>query len=158
MDRSKLTPFVKKKICELVELGVPDRHAAHAVGVTPQTFINWKHRGENYNPNNGTNGDEKYLSLLNGITEAKAKFVKKNVARIDKSAEKDTDKAQWLLERRIPEDFAKREVLQVEESRVLIALRDRFSTLRNDVAKETLCDTPKLETERKQLTTGGDRE
>jgi len=114
----------------LIELGVPEGHAAHAIGVTPQTFINWKHRGENYNPDNGTREDYIFYNLLNEIDEAKARFVEKNVRRIDTAANKDPNHAQWLLERRDADNFAKREPSVIIESKVLIALQERMATLR----------------------------
>ena len=121
MNRTKLTPFVKKKLCELVELGVPDCHAAVAVGITPQTYVDWKHRGENAMPGNG----DIYLNLLNGIEESKAKFIEKNVRRIDSAADKDIDNARWLLERRDADNFAKREPTVIIESKVLLAIQQQ---------------------------------
>lgn len=127
MNRTKLTPFVRKKVLELIELGIPEGRAAHAVGITPQTFINWKHRGENPTPNNG---DDIFLNLLNSIEESKARFIEKNVRRIDKTADKNSEDAKWLLERRDPGEFGKRDVLEVGPSKVLIALQEqaRLST------------------------------
>ena len=134
-NRTKLTPFVRKKLVELIELGMPEGRAAHAVGITPQTFINWKHRGENYNPDNGTSGDYIFFSLLNDLAQAEAKFIEKNIRRIDKAADKDPNHAEWLLERRDADNFAKREPSVIVESKVLIALQEQARQLTSQDTK-----------------------
>ena len=131
MNRTKLTPFVKKKLVELIELGVPEGKAAIAVGITPQTFINWKHRAELYNPDNGTSGDDIFFNLFNELDQAEARFIEKNVRRIDKAADKDVDNAKWMLERRDADDFGKREPSVLVESKILIAMQDNFSRLKS---------------------------
>ncbi len=42
---TKLTPEVSEVILAAVELGMPDKYAALAAGVHPDTLINWKNRG-----------------------------------------------------------------------------------------------------------------
>lgn len=139
-NRTKLTPFVKKKLVELIELGVPEGRAADVVGITPQTFIRWKHRGEHPDP---TNGDNIFVSLVNDLAQSEARFIEKNVRRIDKTADKNSEDAKWLLERRAPPEFGKRIELEVGPSKVLLALQEQAQQL---VTRDT-----KLLTEGKEV-------
>ena len=120
--KTKLTPFVRKKLIELIELGMPEGRAASAIGITPQTFIRWKHRGET--PTHPENGDIIYVNLVNDLAQAEAKFIQRNIERIDKGADKDPEHAKWLLERRDPGEFGRRIELEVGPSKVLLALQE----------------------------------
>lgn len=142
ISKTKLTPFVRKKLVELITMGVPEGRAANAIGVTPQTFIRWKHRGEN--PTDPDNGDSIFVNLVNDLAEAEAKFIKRNVERIDKSADKNSEDAKWLLERRDPGEFGKREVLEIGPSKVLLALQDNARRALNTSIQ---IDTPKTDSQ-----------
>ena len=72
------------------------------------------------------NGDNDiYVQLVRDIEQAEANFIKKNVGRIDKGAEKNTEDAKWLLERRLPGEFGRRIELEVGPSKVLMALQEQ---------------------------------
>ena len=123
MVRTKLTPFVRKRISELIEQGMPPYRAAIAVGVTAPTFYRWRDLGERARENNGHGGENPYLLFVNEIEQSEARFIERNVARIDRAAEKDTENAKWMLERRYPSEFGKRVEVEIGASKVLLALQ-----------------------------------
>lgn len=120
MLKSKLTPFVRKQLCNCIELGMPIGRAAVAVGISHQTFNRWRSRGEEADPSEGG----RFIQLVEELARAEANFIKKNIARIDMGANKNTEDAKWLLERRDPAEFGKRVELEVGLSPVLLALRE----------------------------------
>ena len=120
MYRSKLTPFVRKQLVNCIEIGMPIGRAARAVGICHRTFDRWMNKGEHSNGDNDI-----YVQLVRDIEQAEANFIKKNVGRIDKGAEKNTEDAKWLLERRLPGEFGRRIELEVGPSRVLMALQEQ---------------------------------
>ena len=137
--RSKLTPFVKKKIMECVELGMPINRAANAVGISSRTFERWKARGENPNGD-----DDIFVSFVEDLEKSEANYIKRNLERIDRGAEKDASHAEWGLERRFPSEFGKRMELEVGPSKVLLALQDRFASLKQgDFAQGALGEPQK---------------
>jgi len=124
MFRSRLTPAVRKELVKCIELGVPPNRAASAVGICNRTFERWRDRGEKErNSGDGGNGGI-YVALVNELDRAEGKFVKRNVERIEKGAEKDTEDAKWLLERRDRDNFAKTVDVVVGPSKVLLALQE----------------------------------
>jgi len=132
MTKSKLTPFVRKQLVNCIEMGMPIGRAALAVGISHRTFDRWMGRGEHPNGN-----DDIYVQLVKEIEKAEATFIKKNVERIDKSAEKNSDDAKWLLERRLPGEFGRRIELEVGPSKVLMALQEQAQkALTRDTQRE----------------------
>lgn len=121
MLKSKLTPFVRKQLCNCIEIGMPIGRAAVAVGISHQTFNRWRSRGEENDPSEGGI----FIQLVEELARAEANFIKKNVERVDRGAEKDPEHAKWLLERRDPGEFGKRVELEVGPSKVLLALQEQ---------------------------------
>ena len=138
--------------------------ACLAAGVSDRSLENWKRRAENYTPDNGTPQDEIYFRFFQDLKRAREQSITTNVGLISEAAKKPQNwpAAAWLLERTRPEDYARREVLQVHESKVLTLIQNRFSDLKelptNDVAQQTLSDVPKIDTIDKKLLSSGDSE
>ena len=88
------------------------------------------------------------------MKKAEAENIAANLANIQEASKRNNQwpASAWLLERKYPADFGKREVLQIQESKVLIALRERMASLR-DVANLQICEAPRAD--RKELTSGG---
>ena len=157
-----LKPGVRETILKYIANGNYIKTACLAANIRPETYCNWQQWASDCenNPSNGNENKEIYFQFFQELKNAEAMAEAERTKSIDAAGEKPQywmAKA-WINERKDPERWARREVIDIRESAVLVALRANFHSLRNDVAKETLCDTPKLETERKQLTTGGDRE
>ena len=121
MARTKLNSNVRKAIIKAIEAGVPVNHAARAAGIVDRTFRHWRKRGENPQ---GVE-DNTYCRLCQEIEEAEARFITKNVERVDKAADKDPSHAEWLLERRYPGIFGKRIEIDLGPSKVLMLLQER---------------------------------
>lgn len=104
--KTKLTPELQEEICKYIEIGVPNKQAALACGISETTFYNWIKRGENTNSG-------KYFKFLESVKKAQAKNVLRNVAIIEKAAqEKNWQAAAWILERKYPEDWGRKEYHQ----------------------------------------------
>ena len=149
--RSKiLDKRTQDTIIDYISKGNYIKTACLAAGVCESTFWNWNHRAEN--------GEQDYIDFLEPIKKAREQSVVSNVSLIQEAAKKPQNwpAAAWLLERTRPDDYAKREPAIIVESKVLIALQDRFQALRSiDVAQQTLCDSPKvIEGESKLISEG----
>jgi len=147
MARTKLNSNVKKAIVKAIEAGVPVNHAARAAGINDRTFRNWRARGEN--PQEP--GDSIYSRLYQEIEEAEARFIKLNIERINKAADKDPSHAEWLLERRYPGIFGKRVEIDIGPSKVLIALQEQAQKALNGESQEKIEPQVMIATEAKEL-------
>jgi len=147
MARTKLNSNVKKAIVKAVEAGVPVPHAARAAGINDRTFRYWRARGEKPQ---GVE-DNIYSHLCRGIEEAEARFIKRNIERIDKAADKDPSHAEWLLERRYPGIFGKRVEIDIGPSKVLIALQEQAQKALNGESQEKIEPQLMIATEAKEL-------
>ena len=108
MRKTKLTPDIQKKIGDNITLGMPIKFAAEAAGITEQTFYNWLKRGENESKG-------KFFEFAEHIKACKAKAVQLHLKLITKAASEGTWQASaWLLERRYPEEFGKRDRLKLD--------------------------------------------
>lgn len=96
---TKLTPALKKQILAAIRAGNTRTAAAEYVGIPRQTLWVWA-------KDNATFHDE----LLQAEAQAEIRIATKLVRAID---EGDTAAARWWLERRRPEDWRKREELQL---------------------------------------------
>jgi hypothetical protein len=87
-----------QSICQFIERGLSNERAARASGIHPDTFIEWRKEGWRVGV---------LPELSDATKEAESLFVASALQEIweDKSW---TSKA-WLLERRFPDEFGKRE-------------------------------------------------
>jgi abortive infection bacteriophage resistance protein len=100
---SKLTPDITQLIGENVALGLPYVLAASFAGITYQTFNDWMKKGKN-----SRSGE--YSKFYEHIEKCNAYGAMKCLERLNKAAEAgDTRICMWILERRFPEDFGRRE-------------------------------------------------
>ena len=92
--RSVMTPEVIEAILRAVEQGLPVDRAAYACGVEPSTVRSHRER----NPSFGTS-----------LEKAQAISMEHMVRRITSASEKQWQAAAWILERRFPSEWARRE-------------------------------------------------
>jgi len=73
-----------------------------------------------------------YVDFFNEVKKAEAENIASRVQKIQEAGEKTQNwmANAWLLERKYPHMFGKRDVVELHESKVLIALRNRFQALR----------------------------
>jgi hypothetical protein len=129
---STIMPRVKPDIIKLLKTGTPVKTVCGAVGISNATFYDWMKRGE-------AAKSGQFKEFYDAVEQARAEFVARNVALIQKAAMDGTWQASaWLLERTHPEDFAKREVeVNVVQNNVEVnidATREKVVSRINSIA------------------------
>jgi hypothetical protein len=97
-----LTPALQKVILDLLRKGNYRKTAAAAAGITYQTFLNWIHRA-----------DEPFASFAQGVFQAEAEGEVALLRRVQRAARTDVANARWLLERKYPEHWARKERVEL---------------------------------------------
>lgn len=99
---TKLTKELCDEICKYIEMGNYISRCCEAVGISPSTYHTWKKKGEK--------GIEPYASFLERVTKVEAKAEIVHTGIIHDVAESGNWLASaWLLERKYPNRFGKRE-------------------------------------------------
>lgn len=98
------TPELTKKICEHLELAVPEKYAAEANGIAEDTFHSWMRKG--------AAGIEPYVAFHQAVTRARATCIVKMHVRVI-GAGKGSSGAQWLLERRFWREYAEHKRVEI---------------------------------------------
>lgn len=107
---TKLTPEALDSILNTVAHGSTFHAAAEAAGINRTTLVAWRERGEADLDNHK---DTVFARLADGLPRARARGEASLVDTIRAHATMDWRAAAWLLERRSPEDWAKRDSLDV---------------------------------------------
>jgi len=107
---SKINGELVDAVLELVAHGSTFHAAAQAAGVDRTTLHAWRERGE---ADLDAGKDTVYARLAHGLPRARARGEASLVDTIRAHATLDWRAAAWLLERRNPEDWAKRDSLDV---------------------------------------------
>ncbi len=94
--RSKLTPAVQKKVCELIASGNFLKVAAQAAGIAERTFYDWLAKGE-------AEKAPRYVQFLQAVQEAAAKGETELLEQIRTAGESDWRANAWVLGRRFRE-------------------------------------------------------
>jgi len=112
---SKMNQEVCEIICGNIELGMPYKQACEAAGITYNTFLSWKAKGERalaeLSPSKRSITEENCVNFLDMVSKAVAEGMKHNLELIRKSAEgSDEHKPDWkaaafVLKNRHPDDF-----------------------------------------------------
>lgn len=106
---SKLTPKLQQKICELIQIGNSKKDAALLCGITRRTLEYWlqKAQDEESGP---------YAAFAEALEQAQATFKQTQIEIITSAAGKQWQAAAWLLERRFPREWGRRESISAEIS------------------------------------------
>ena len=97
-----LTEEICNKICEYIAMGNYVDDCCQAVGISRSTYYKWRKLGKT--------GEEPYATFLERVLEAEAKSIVSHVGIIHDTAETGNWLASaWLLERKYPNRFGKRE-------------------------------------------------
>lgn len=100
---SKLTPETQTQITRLIQVGNTVEVAAEAAGISRSTFFSWMERGAEAGPKN-----KPFRDFRTAVEQARAEAEATLVARIAKAAQNGSwSAAGWLLERSVPERWAK---------------------------------------------------
>jgi len=97
---TKYTALLAHQICEHVSKGIPMRQAAQALGISEATFHRWRNEKEEF-------GD--MVNQAIGVSEARL------ITEI--STSEDWRAKAWILERRFPDRWSKREQIDMNVSK-----------------------------------------
>lgn len=104
---TKLTKELCDEICTYIEMGNYINRSCEAVGISPSTYNNWKKKGRK--------GIEPYATFLERIEKVEAKAEINHLGLIHDVAESGNWLASaWILERRYPNRFGKRERMELQ--------------------------------------------
>ena len=104
---SKLTKELCNRICDGLRKGNYVTTCCRANGISAATFYNWKRWGEE--------GKEPYATFLDKVEEAEAEGEMLHVEVIhDQSLSGNWLSSAWLLERKYPQRFGKREQMALQ--------------------------------------------
>lgn len=99
--KTKLTPELQKKVCEIIKAGNYAKTACILAGISESTFYSWKKQGMNEKSG-------KYLEFLESIKKAE-KFAEAYFVQLIREAAENSPMnwkaAAWLLERRNPDEW-----------------------------------------------------
>ena len=116
--RTKLTPDTKEDIVNALRAGNSRRDSALYAGVSETTFYSWMSRGRE--------GEPLYAEFLEAVEKAEAQSVVRNVAIIQRAAEETWQAAAWWLERKRPDDWGRRQRMDIgtnkEELEVIVKI------------------------------------
>ncbi len=96
---AKYTPAVHQMVCDLVKKGHRPVAAAQQAGITSHTFYRWM--------NMGKAGDPHLFDFANDVEQAVAIFEGVLVDTVVDASKEDAKHAEFLLERRFAEGYAK---------------------------------------------------
>ena len=126
MAKLKLTPQLQEQIGNNITLGMPLKYAAESVGITEVTFYNWLKRGE-------TESKGQFYEFAEHVKACKAKAVQLHLKLITKAATEGTWQASaWILERRYPEEFGRREKVELGGEQQLVINLTKKSCRKED--------------------------
>lgn len=106
---SKLSRKLGTEICDRVAKGAPKSFAARASGVSLNTLLEWERRGRGEDDRPPT---ELTIWFAAEMEKATGNFVQTHVEYI--AGDDDWHARAWILERRFPEEFGRREIQRYE--------------------------------------------
>lgn len=122
---TSLTEAHINAICKVISAGCPMGVAASVAGIDRRTLYEWRR----YAKRKGKDSDL-HRELVQRMEKAQATAIARNVAIIQKSADKNWTAAAWYLERRHPDLFAR-----VGERRELEELKQELEGIRRELAR-----------------------
>lgn len=128
----KYSPELHKDVVRRIREGNPKTLAARLVGLNEQTLFDWITQGRE-----DPEGYPEYVQLADDIQVAQAEHVAERLSRIEAAAKTDprlwTADA-WFLERTMPEEFGKRDKVEIETTKPLVQVNQMM--LVDPVARE----------------------
>lgn len=101
------TPEVTARVCLAIREGMALEHAAEHGGIHPSTFFRWMERG--------AAGEEPFGEFREAVKEAERTCELRALKTIRKGARNGNwTAAAWLLERRYPEHYGRRDRVQMD--------------------------------------------
>jgi len=107
--KTKLTPELQADLLSVLSAGATARDACDYVGIHERTFYNWLTRGEN--AKSGV-----YFQFLQAVKKASASGKVEAIGVIRLAGKEQWQAAAWYLERRDPENWARRTKVELSLS------------------------------------------
>ncbi|MGB9937068.1 MAG: hypothetical protein ACPK7O_05060 [Methanobacterium sp.] len=111
---SKLTKEIREEIASFLKAGCFIETACVMAGINKTTYYDWMKRGEK------SSRYDKYRKFYEAVTHALSWSQARDVAIISKAAEKDWRAAAWKLERRYPEKWGKKKVVETYNRKFIL--------------------------------------
>ncbi len=149
-SRGKINQELINKIVEYISHGNYISTSCQACGISHRTYDTWIKHGEELAEHieSGKNHIEEsqliYLQFFEAIKKAESEAEAKNVQIIQSVAPKNWQAAAWLLERKYPEKYGKREVLDINVKRGIEVSQRLATALKRSLPTST--DMPLLDT------------
>jgi len=138
--RIKLTGEAIGGICEYIKEGSTVAHACMASGISRRTYYYWIERGEQVEEKEAneeilTEEEGLFLQFIQAIRKAEAECQIKLVREI--SNDKNWQSKAWLLERRFPEDWARKDRMQLEQDKPMQHIIEIREIRREDLERNS---------------------
>ncbi|MBP3226512.1 MAG: hypothetical protein J6M08_06285 [Methanobrevibacter sp.] len=135
MAKTKLTPELQNDFCEAIENGDSILGACGYVGISEQTYYNWINRAEE------AKSRTKFVKFKEAVDKAKAKALHNFEQVITRASMEQWQAAAWMLERRHPNLYGKREKIEAEvEHKGLTGLADAIQLSKDKHRREDEAD------------------
>lgn len=108
---TKLTASVQARICRALADTNVWRHAASAAGVHTDTVRDWFDAGR---ADHEAGRDTLLAGFFRAVEKARADWEARLVLVIDRASQQSWQAAAWLLERKLPGDYARREKIDLD--------------------------------------------
>lgn len=108
MAKTKLTPELQERFCEAIENGDSILGACGYVGIDESTYYNWIKRA------NEAKSRTKFVKFKECVDKAKAKALHNFEQVITSASMEHWQAAAWMLERRHPNLYGKREKIEAD--------------------------------------------
>ena len=127
--KSKLNEEFIKQAVKLIEAGNYQKHVAQALGITETTWYRWMQEGEK-----AKSGLKR--KFYESIKKAEARAVLRNVAKIlQASQEGNWQAAAWWLERRYPDEWGRKDKLDMNTQGEIKILVEKVYTTKEEGEK-----------------------
>ena len=107
MAKLKLNQDLQTKLCNYIEKGIPIIYSCQLVGITRATYYNWYNKGTSAKSG-------KFKEFVKAVEKAKAVAISKSVETILTASKKDWKAAAWYLERIAPNEFSKKDNINIK--------------------------------------------
>lgn len=101
---TKLTPEVQEKIINRLKIGMYVEPACAYAGINKDTYYDWIKRG--------ARGESPYKDFFDAVEEAISSAETRLLTKVQQLAEKQWQAAAWILERRWPHRWCKKEKVE----------------------------------------------
>jgi hypothetical protein len=138
---SKLTAELQEQFCELLRKGLFRKHAAARIGIPERTTANWYHRGAREERG-------KFYEFYLAVDDAEATFAQTGIEMLTAMQSGDPKVIQWLLSRRFPEHYGRKDNVEDERPEDRAAQQQAVRTLLMERLERLLpeaAQTPTLE-------------